>query len=83
VIDVIGVLGVLQMDGEFRYERREKKLESKRKRMKKHGRNIATIYKTLLQKPEVRKAYNALRKKYKNIRRDIKKRIKHEHATCR
>jgi hypothetical protein len=33
-----------------RYERREKKLESKRNKMKKHGRNIGIIYKNALDK---------------------------------
>ena len=33
-----------------RYERREKKLDSKKNKMKKHGKNLATIYKNALDK---------------------------------
>lgn len=50
VINATGVLGVIQMDGEYEQSNRERKLESKRTRIKKHGKNIGVVYQNALEK---------------------------------
>ena len=47
--------------GETRQERREKKLQSKRERMRKHGRGLARLYKEAILK-RIRKLRNKKQK---------------------
>ena len=51
MIGVTGVLGVLLVGGKMeRYERREQKIDAKKNRIRKHGRNIGVVYRNALEK---------------------------------
>ncbi len=50
MINATGDLGVIQMDGEYKTTNRERKLEARRTKMKKHGRNLGIVYKNALEK---------------------------------
>ncbi len=48
--NAIGDLGVTQMDGEYGQTNRERKLEARKNKIAKHGKNIGVIYQNALEK---------------------------------